>query len=198
LGITAADCIKYKKHFLESKNLKNYEYEYEGTTTLNNINVYKISFKPKKTSKNTPFEGKIYVEDSSLAIIRVEIKQVHKWNSYYPSYKMSVDYKKYNNRWCLYKIEKEEMVIVSFSTDYTDTLSIKHEFIVTDLQNEDVKPFSKEEIFPNKIQNQLYKLDMPFEEDVWKQYNIKVLDEEGKAIRDRFKKQEEENRKQKE
>lgn len=64
--------------FLTPKNRKNYEYFYTGATNAGQHRVYIIEFEPKNAKGDT--KGVIYVEEESLAIVKIEYTPIiHNW-----------------------------------------------------------------------------------------------------------------------
>ena len=72
LHITAADIVKFKNDFLDSLSWKHYQFMYKGILTYNNRDVYKISFRPDKTNRSALWEGYMYIDKYSFALISYE------------------------------------------------------------------------------------------------------------------------------
>lgn len=87
LGGNASDMahssIWRKESFLSNKNRDEYDYTYSGHTSLGNNDVLIVDFEPK--SKQAHTNGKIYVEENTFAIVRIEyhpiIKDLRHWES---------------------------------------------------------------------------------------------------------------------
>ncbi len=69
------DLIHQPTDFLTTEGMNQYNYHLDDITLLNNSLVYIIGFSPKQTAEGM-FEGDLYIDISSYAIVRVEFKFV--------------------------------------------------------------------------------------------------------------------------
>lgn len=70
--IENGDFVKRKVNFLDISEINNYEFLYEGKLDYNNLNVYKISFKPIDNNNFRILrKGILYIDSKSLAIIEL-------------------------------------------------------------------------------------------------------------------------------
>lgn len=108
LVIQDGDFVRRKAYFLSIKEVDNYYYNYEGEINHQNLNIYKISFKPKdKNNLNYIRKGVLYVDAKSLAIVQL--------NYHYDTDKLSkivsLSSNKKSNRKPLYTLKKVDNVI---------------------------------------------------------------------------------------
>lgn len=59
---------------ISKKGIRKYQFELIETTLLENRKVYKISFRPKKTTKTDQLEGFLYVDAQKYSIAKTELK----------------------------------------------------------------------------------------------------------------------------
>lgn len=70
--IENGDFVKRKSDFLDISNIENYEFIYDGILEYNNLNVYKISFKPiDNNNLQVLRKGSLFIDSKSLAIIEI-------------------------------------------------------------------------------------------------------------------------------
>ncbi|MEO9869898.1 carboxypeptidase-like regulatory domain-containing protein [Ekhidna sp.] len=100
--------------FLSTKNRKDYDYFYSGATSIGSKEVIIVEFEPRKNSKGNT-KGKLYIDEESLAIIKIEYFPVIDDWSHWESVSWVEEYEKKNG---LY-----EMISVSFTGTSTN-----HEF----------------------------------------------------------------------
>ncbi len=66
------DVSKNSLDFLQKHNFKNYTYDLDGSTLLNNRESYVINFKPKKAVSGIAHSGTIYIDKESNAISKIQ------------------------------------------------------------------------------------------------------------------------------
>ena len=81
----AKTSIWRKDSFLADKNRKNYEFFYSGTSRIGEKEVFLIEFEPKNNKGNA--SGKIYVEEQSLAVVKLEYHPVISGSTYWKDVK---------------------------------------------------------------------------------------------------------------
>ncbi len=171
LNLTSSDRVKYPMYFLHKLN--NYNYV-RSLDYLGDEPIYVISFRPKVKSREASFAGKIYIHAESFAFIKFEYFQVYNWNQFYPEFKVTIDYIKRGDKWCLSHILKEEKIVaeVHKPEHYKDTLSLKHELFVSNVIAEGVEKFrDNKNIIENKISSVLYKYNLPEDKEYWNKFN---------------------------
>ncbi|NQX98626.1 MAG: carboxypeptidase-like regulatory domain-containing protein, partial [Flavobacteriales bacterium] len=83
LSLTAKDYVKYRYDFFNPNTFKNYIYTKKESELVNNKHCYVIQFHPKPSSKKVIFNhifknkngiytGRIYIEKSSFAIVKMD------------------------------------------------------------------------------------------------------------------------------
>ncbi|MEO1385055.1 MAG: carboxypeptidase-like regulatory domain-containing protein [Bacteroidota bacterium] len=70
----AKSSIWRKDSFLSQRNRKNYDFFYNGVSTIGNQEVYVIEFEPNNSKGDT--KGTLYVEEESLAILKMEYQPI--------------------------------------------------------------------------------------------------------------------------
>jgi hypothetical protein len=79
----AQSSIWRKGSFLTPKNRKNYEFIYAGASNLGDKDVFIVEFAPKNSRGDT--EGKIFIEEETMAIIKLEYHPKLKSNNFWKS-----------------------------------------------------------------------------------------------------------------
>lgn len=70
--ITKLDAVKTVETFLDPEYRMLYKYIMEGVIDVDNRPTYVIYFKPKEKNEQASYEGKLYVDMSSFALVRAE------------------------------------------------------------------------------------------------------------------------------
>jgi hypothetical protein len=71
--IKDGDFIRRESYFFDIEKIDNYQYKYEGQINHENLNVYKISFKPKdENNLNFIRKGFFYIDSESFAIVELK------------------------------------------------------------------------------------------------------------------------------
>ena len=84
---------------LNSLGLQFYHYYLRDSTVVNGRKIYEISFKPKMT-QDPAFKGKMWIEDESFALTKVEMQLSTKANiNFLNNLQYSAEYHKKDNRW---------------------------------------------------------------------------------------------------
>ncbi len=74
------DLIKQPLEFLELRYLDQYDYNYSGIETIEDIDAHTIEFEPDKNSTDMIYKGIIHIDPKSLAIIRIQFGLVKSYN----------------------------------------------------------------------------------------------------------------------
>lgn len=126
LNITSKDYVKYQSDFLDSKNFNKYAYEKTGVESVNGNSCHVISFYPLETGRKMSiafgrklnrsiYVGKIYVDRSSFAVVKMEFQLAKNVDLGYYSkfapldYRVEVNYKQQNEIWSLDKIKLAQL-----------------------------------------------------------------------------------------
>ncbi len=129
LGGNASDMaqssIWREQSFLSPKNRRNYEYYYSDATSMGSHEVLIVDFEPKNNKGNT--KGKLYVDEESLAIIKIEYHPIIRDFSYWESVSWTEEYEQKNGMF--------EMISVSFSGTSTNHEYNYHALLVINQSN---------------------------------------------------------------
>ncbi|MDX9883937.1 MAG: STN and carboxypeptidase regulatory-like domain-containing protein [Prolixibacteraceae bacterium] len=197
--ITLLDIVKTQDSFLNSESLDLYKYEIDEVVFFRDRPTYVISFKPSVKSEQSVYQGKLYVDRETSALVQATfgydkpglkiaresmIKKKPKGFNVRPeevSYQVS--YKNDNGKWFFntakaqieFKVKSRDDKINSFYTSISDLL-------VTDYTTTNVKRFKHTESFhPDDIFTELI---VDFDEEFWGSYNTIKPDEDlRKALR---------------
>jgi hypothetical protein len=63
------DVMKYPEYIFTDETIASYDFSFDVPTTINTRNVYVVNFKPRNGSLNIKYEGKLYVDVQSLALV---------------------------------------------------------------------------------------------------------------------------------
>ena len=63
------DIMKYPEYIFTDETIKSYNFSFDAPTTINNRNVYVVNFSPKNNGLNINYQGKLYVDVQSLALV---------------------------------------------------------------------------------------------------------------------------------
>ncbi|MDR1003458.1 MAG: carboxypeptidase-like regulatory domain-containing protein [Prevotellaceae bacterium] len=182
------DLVKNENTLLYPKDLDNYEFRLEDPVSLDNRLQYVVSFQPRVTLDYALFYGKIYVDHQQLAFTRIEfsldmrdrlkaVEAILKHKplglrfrpqevSYLVTYKLQngVAYLNYIRNEMRFKCDWKKRL---FSATYT----VLSEMVVTDRKPETTNPIPYRTAFKERqIFNEM--VDVYWNEDFWKEYNI--------------------------
>lgn len=189
------DIIQYPMDFFTIKNFKNYNYDIEATTFYNNSNVYIINFDQKDEIKEDLYKGKIFIDQNSLAVVRVEYTKSPKGQEYwkmsrkdafflkkisgcecsYSNMVRVITYKQINNKWYLNSIQSVSMSSINCNAKEKKPFVSDHkaELIITDVILNNVNNIDK-----TKLINPYLPLKLQItnnDPDFWNNYNILQL-----------------------
>jgi len=63
------DVMKYPEYIFTDETITSYDFSFDAPTTINNRNVFVVNFKPKNGSLNLKYQGKLYIDVESLALV---------------------------------------------------------------------------------------------------------------------------------
>jgi hypothetical protein len=154
------------KSVINPDNFRDYSYTYEGTLEEGNMNLLIIAFAPRQGNRRALVQGRLYLDESSLAIVKAEwtttpagVSYVNKHGKGGLGYKLStisvkatfdftkislvINYKQYQGKWYLNGIQRHwNMVVNSPRRNMTDVpWDGKFTMQVTDLHTRDIQPF---------------------------------------------------------
>lgn len=189
------DIIQYPMDFFTVKNFKNYNYDIEATTFYNNSNVYIINFDQKDEIKEDLYKGKIFIDQNSLAVVRVEYTKSPKGKKYwkmgrkdafimkkisgcecsYSNMVRVITYKQINNKWYLNSIQSMSMSLMNCNAKEEKSFvsDRKAELIITDVILNIVNNIDKTKLINPHLPSKLQITNN--DPDFWNNYNILQL-----------------------
>jgi hypothetical protein len=63
------DMMKYPEYIFNDRTIASYNFAFDQPSIINNRNVYVVSFSPKNNGLNINYNGKLYIEVQSLALV---------------------------------------------------------------------------------------------------------------------------------
>ncbi len=66
------DIMKYPEYIFTDETITSYRFSFDEPSTINNRNVYVVNFRPKSNSLNINYNGKLYIDVKSLALVSAE------------------------------------------------------------------------------------------------------------------------------
>ncbi len=181
--------IDVAKHldFISEANDKNYFYMNKGKEVIQDRVVYKVGFKPVVELEDIYYEGDLYFDIESFALICAEFsmtkrtlrqsekyliqKQAKKVKSSPVFTHYYIDYRAYNNKWILNRVSGELIIRIhdkrnKVKSEYLATA----EMIITDSEAAAGRRIKYSESFkPNYV---LAKEIVDYDPDFWKNYNV--------------------------
>lgn len=198
--ITKLDVVKTLDSFLDPEFRDFYKFSTEGIIEVDNRDTYVIYFKPKEKVDYPCYQGKLYVDMSSFALVQAEfslsragMKFAHeslikkKPKDFYVrptkvDYKVS--YRKANNKWHLSTARASISFRVKSKEDKVNSIFYSDsELLITDFKPDDGTHYKKDEMFNSK--DIFTEVVTNFEDGFWGDYNIiKPSEELRKSLLD--------------
>ena len=198
--ITKLDVVKTLDSFLDPEFRDFYKFSTEGIIEVDDRNTYVIYFKPKEKVDYPCYQGKLYVDMSSFALVQAEfslsrtgLKFAHeslikkKPKDFYVrptrvDYKVS--YRKANNKWHLSTARASISFRVKSKEDKVNSIFYSDsELLITDFKPDDGTHYKKDEMFNSK--DIFTEVVTNFEDGFWGDYNIiKPSEELQKSLLD--------------
>ncbi len=191
--------IDVAKHlnFISGQDRQNYSYTYQGKEIVHNRVAYKLGFKPISELDGIYYEGDLYVDVESFALIRAEFgmtkKTLRNSNKYFilknakkvkstPTFAYySVDYRPYNAKWLLNSVRGELIIKMQDKRN-----KIKSEYqISSDMLITDAQPGVGQQIRYSEAFKTNYVLAdkiVAYEPLFWKDYNVIRPEEELEKV----------------
>lgn len=200
--ITKLDVVKTLDSFLDTEYLGYYKYTLDEIIELDNRATYVIRFRPKEKIDYPCYQGKLYVDMSSFALVEADfslsksglkfaqeslIKKKPK--DFYVraiSADYQVNYRRVNNKWHLSNAQASlNFRIKSKKDKVNSTFHSDSELLITDFKPDDGTHFKKNEVFNS---GEIFsKVISDYDEGFWGEYNIiKPSDELQKALQDYY------------
>lgn len=183
------DVMKYPQYIFTDETIKTYDFSFNTPSTINNRNVFVVDFKPRNSSLNLNYIGKLYIDAQSLALVSAEyaidlsnkektknllVEKKPRNIVVYPVYaNYKVDYKAKGNKWYYsysnlnlrFKVNKKRQL---FNKVYT----LSSEMVVTDweVSTTDQRIKAKDRLRPSVIITDA--ISGFADSDFWGVYNV--------------------------
>ncbi|HAQ19336.1 MAG TPA: hypothetical protein DCR40_08915 [Prolixibacteraceae bacterium] len=197
--ITQLDVVKTLDSFLDPEFRDFYKYTLDEIVELDNRETYVLRFKPKEKVDYPCYQGKLFVDMATLALVRAGfslsrsglrfareslIKKKPKDFYVRPiNVDYQVSYRRMSNQWHLSHAQASVKFKVKSKNDKVNSIfhSIS-ELLITDIKPDDRTPFKRDELFnPKDIFTEII---TSYDEGFWGNYNIiKPSEDLRKALR---------------
>ena len=192
LSITSKDYTKYQSDFLDSKNFNKYAYEKNGIETVNGRVCHVIHFYPLETGKKMSisfgrklnrsiYVGKVYVDRSSFAIVRLEFQLAKNVDfGYYTKfvpldYTVEIDYKKQDEIWSLDKVKLTQLRSYKMRlSDHKVIYESIQEIFFTEINTDSVTQIPLDLEWRHTRITTLRDRELPYNYEYWKTYKEKT------------------------
>lgn len=211
------DIMKYPEYIFTDETISSYRFSFDAPSTVNNRNVYVVNFRPKNNGLNLNYNGKLYIDTQSLALVSANysldvsnksktknllVKKKPRDVVVYPlEANYRVDYKAKNGKWYYsysnlslkFKVNKKREI---FNKVYT----LSSEMAVTDweINTSDIKIRNKDRLRPTVIITDA--ISGFSDPNFWGQYNLiepdKSIESAIEKIRKSIEKEKEREREQ--
>ncbi|MEQ9405314.1 MAG: hypothetical protein RIM99_17125 [Cyclobacteriaceae bacterium] len=169
----AKSSIWRKDSFLSNKNRKNYDFIYSGMSNLGDRDVFIVEFEPNNSKGNT--RGKIYIEDETLAIVKLEYFPIVSGNTSWKEVAWTEEFFEKNGIYELFRVSYNGSW-EDFDRVYTyNALLVVNETKPADYMPMDVNMLSEQHSF-------FHAAEEDFSESFWEGYNHMKLDLESTLI----------------
>ena len=185
--ITKLDVVKTLDSFLDPEFRDMYKFTMEGVIDVDNRATYLLSFKPREKSEDANYEGKLYVDMSSLALVRAEFNLSRaglkfarealirkKPKDFYVrpfDVEYKVSYRRSENKWHLSTAQASIKFRVKSKQDRVNSVfHSESELLITDFRPDLGTRYKRDELFkPNDIFTDLV---TSYNDGFWGDYNI--------------------------
>jgi len=200
--ITKLDVVKTLDSFLDAEFFDYYKYSLDEIVEFDDRETYVIRFKPIEKDDNAIYQGKLYVDMSTFALVQAEfslsrsglkyaraalIKKKSKDLSVRPlNAEYNVSYRRANNKWHLSNAQASINFKVKSKNDkINSTFHSISELLITDIKPDYKTHFKKNELFsPVDIFTDVI---TDYDENFWGDYNIiKPTEDLRDALRDHY------------
>lgn len=199
------DIMKYPEYIFTDETISSYRFSFDEPSTINNRNVYVVNFRPKNNGLNLNYNGKLYIDTQSLALVSanysLDVSNKNKTKNLlvkkkprdvvvYPlEANYRVDYKAKNGKWYYsysnlslkFKVNKKREI---FNKVYT----LSSEMAVTDweINTSDIKIRNKDKLRPTVIITDA--ISGFSDPNFWGQYNLIEPDKSIESAIEKIKK----------
>lgn len=166
------------RSFMNAKNFRYYNIDYVETIQKDTSNLIVLSFSPKRSSRRALIEGKLYIEEATLAIVTCEwrltpagvryinrhgkggigytiMSAILRASMDFTGIKTVINYKKHQSKWYLSTINRYWDVLIDSRKRNMKAIPWKAHFsmLVTDINTKEVQPFTTGVISPASALN---------------------------------------------
>lgn len=199
------DVMKYPEYIFTDESIRSYNFSFDVPTTINNRNVYVVNFTPKNNALNLNYNGKLYIDTESIALVSanyaLDVSDMKKSKNLLVKKKPSdvivypleanyrVDYKSKGNKWyysysnlnLTFKVNKKRDI---FNKVYT----LSSEMAVTDweITTSDNRIKNKDKLRPTVIITDA--ISGFSDPNFWGEYNLIEPDKSIESAIDKIKK----------
>jgi hypothetical protein len=185
--ITKLDVIKTLDSFLDPEYIDYYKFALKEIIEVDNRDTYVIQFKPKEKVDYPCYQGRLYVDMSSFALVQAEFslsrsglkfaneslirKKPKSYNVRPISVNYRVSYRRANNKWHLSTAQADiNFRVRSIKEKVNSVFSSESDLLVTDFRPNEGIQFRREEIFdPKDIFTEVV---TNYDDGFWGDYNI--------------------------
>ncbi len=177
-GLFIVYWLNWARSYLTKKALKKYQYEYEGTTTYNGNDVYKISSKRANSSGS----ALLYISPDDYAIVAIDFylnndtqKQPNgnqKW--WFLKLQLHVDFRKVEGLWYINSIDDHRISMDPYGHTHESRRSIR----VLNIKN--IKLALTHKIKP---ETDLFNYPIDYDPQFWRTYNAPLETDEEIRIK---------------
>lgn len=164
-------------YFPSSAFMTQHTFELLGVSQLDGKEVYIIDFDQKPGQKKSLYKGRFYIETESLAFARIEIglspqgiEQARFFNTpkamaalfgygkcAVTDTRTVINFKVFNEKWYPATIEEYWSAdLVQPRKDFYSTMEVRGNIVITDIQTENVSPFTTNEVLADDYRNWEY------------------------------------------
>ncbi|MBN2520731.1 MAG: hypothetical protein JXB17_09525, partial [Bacteroidales bacterium] len=182
------DIVKDKVSFIDPEYFISYNYEYSKIININDRPAYEILFDQKENIQDLLYQGKLYIDVETYAIVGTEFQfspkaidnassllikkkppsaKIEPFYSYYKT-----DYIFKNGKWYLNNVKSEvHLHVLNRKTNNYSQFSTTSEFIITDRYTKDIKKFKRKDI-SKSTDVFVDQISKEYDEEFWGKYNI--------------------------
>lgn len=184
-----------KEHpLLDQKILKKHSYKIIDATSYNGRAVFVVGFEPKKKAKGKLFEGKILLDTETLAFVKISFRKIISpenpekvfdklsmasvavglGKSTMDKYENELNYQLVNGKWYLSHAKYDiNWTMRKAKQDISKPVTFKADFVVTDIQKENIIVPPVEELASKSILERQVTANT---NEFWKEYNYLKAD----------------------
>ncbi|MFK7786778.1 MAG: prolyl oligopeptidase family serine peptidase [Crocinitomicaceae bacterium] len=189
LSITSKDYPKYQSDFLDTKNFNKYAYKKVGIEKVNGSKCYVIHFYPLESGKKMSisygkklnrsiYVGRLYIDQTSFAIVRMEFQLAKNVDfGYYTQfvpldYRVQINYRKRKEIWTLDKIKLSQLRSYNMRmADHSVLYESTQELFITDVLFDSVKQIPSDTEWKHTRQTSLRDFEVPYHPEYWKEHD---------------------------